>query len=81
MSLVESGRRWRDVLADAAVEDATAQRLIAHHERTAADQHFQAFSRKGGYGDGQCPVESPALAGRILAHIDDLMAPHSLDMG
>jgi hypothetical protein len=29
MSTVESSRRWRDVLADAAVEDATAQRLIA----------------------------------------------------
>ena len=29
MNAVESERRWRDVLADAAVEDATAQRLIA----------------------------------------------------
>ena len=57
------------------------ERLPAHDKRPTSDECLEPFSRKGRNCGGQCAIESPAFAGGLQAYIDDLVAPHIIDMG
>ena len=50
-------------------------------ESAAADQGFEALTRKGRNGIGQRTIEPPARMARQKLDADDLVAPHTANMG
>jgi len=66
---------------------ANFQRRVAHCGRAerfqgaTADQSLEPLPGQGGNGVGKSAVQPPSLMARLKLDVDDLVAPHVVDMG
>src|SRR5688572_15675100 len=86
LRFVVSGRWLRDGEQES-LASTDLQRRVAYRRGTegfqgsAADEGLQPLPRQGRDGIGKSSVQPPALMARLKLDVDDLVAPHIVDMG